>query len=254
MMAAKGHASVRGMHRPDEHEIVMTTILHIDASARPGLSGQDAHGSHTRRLSARFIQRWLCQQPDTRVIYRDLGQNPPPPVSAQWIQAAFTPPERRDAALQEVLRLSDTLVDELMAADLIVAGVPMYNFGPPAQFKAWIDNIVRVGRTFGFDRSREGDPYWPLLAVMNKRFVLLSSRGDFGYDGGKMQGKNHVEGSVFTAMAYIGITMTHSIAVEYEEYGDERLARSLADAERATDHVVDRLQAEITGTSRLHAG
>ncbi|MDO4232079.1 MAG: NAD(P)H-dependent oxidoreductase, partial [Lautropia sp.] len=220
----------------------------------PGLSGQGAHGSHTRRLSARFIQRWLRQQPDTQVIYRDVGQNPPPPVSAQWIQAAFTPPERRDAALQEVLKLSDTLVDELIAADLIVAGVPMYNFGPPAQFKAWIDNIVRVGRTFGFDRGREGDPYWPLLVGMNKRIVLLSSRGDFGYDGGKMQGKNHVEASVFTAMEYLGIMQSHDIAVEYDEFGDGRLARSLADAERATDHLVDRLLAEITGTSRLPAG
>ena len=49
--------------------------------------------------------------------------------------------------MREVLRTSDELVDELLAADIIVAGVPMYNFGPPAQFKAWIDNIVRVGRT-----------------------------------------------------------------------------------------------------------
>lgn len=232
----------------------MTTILHLDSSARPGLSGHDVHGSHTRRLSARFVQRWLQQQPDTRVIYRDVGQNPPPPVSAQWVQAAFIPPERRDAEQQAVLGLSDTLVDELMAADLIVAGVPMYNFGPPAQFKAWIDNIVRVGRTFGFDRSREGDPYWPLLAHMNKRFVLLSSRGDFGYEGGKMQGKNHVEASVFTAMEYIGITTTCCIAVEYDEFGDERLESSLAHAERATDDLVDRLLAQITGTSRLHAG
>ena len=65
--------------------------------------------------------------------------------------------------MHEVLAESDTLVDELLAADVIVAGVPMYNFGVPAQFKAYIDNIVRVGRTFRFDRSREGEPYWPMV-------------------------------------------------------------------------------------------
>ncbi|MFX5956974.1 NAD(P)H-dependent oxidoreductase, partial [Acinetobacter baumannii] len=79
--------------------------------------------------------------------------------------------------MHDRLAQSDALIDELLAADVIVAGVPMYNFGMPAQFKAYIDNIVRVGRTFGFDRSRAGAPYWPLLAGMNKRLVILSSRG-----------------------------------------------------------------------------
>ncbi len=129
------------------------------------------------------------------------------------------------------------LVDELLAADIIVAGVPMYNFGPPAQFKAWIDNIVRVGRTFGFDRNREGAPYWPMLTDMNKRVVVLSSRGDYGYDGGQMAGWNHVEPAVFTALRYLGITDAHSVAVEYDEFGDERLQQSLREAEAGVDEV-----------------
>lgn len=220
----------------------MTTLLHIDSSARSGFSGRDPFDSHTRRLTARFVQRWLKQQPDTRVIYRDVGQNPPPPVTGAWIHAAFTPEAAREPWMRDTLAISDELVDELIAADIVVAGVPMYNFGPPAQFKAWIDNIVRVGRTFGFDRSRTGDPYWPLLADMGKRAVVLSSRGDYGYDGGKMAGKNHVEPSVFTALGYLGITDTHSIAVEYDEFSDERLAASIADAEKQVDALVLRLQ------------
>lgn len=223
----------------------MTTLLHLDASARSGLSGTDAHGSHTRRLSARFVRQWLQHRPDTRVIYRDVGQNPPSPVCGEWIRAAFTPESQRDQTMHEALRESDMLVDELLAADVIVAGVPMYNFGPPAQFKAWIDNIVRVGRTFGFDRNRSGDPYWPLLADMGKRVVLLSARGDYGYDGGKMHGKNHVEPSVFTALSYLGITEQHSIAVEYDEFADERLSQSLADAEAATDRLAALLAAVV---------
>jgi FMN-dependent NADH-azoreductase len=142
----------------------------------------------------------------------------------------------------EVLAKSDELVAELVAADVIVAGVPMYNFGPPAQFKAYIDNIVRVGKTFGFDRSRAGDPYWPLLSEQGKRLVILSSRGDYGYERGeRIADRNHVEASVRTAFAYIGITQSWSVAVEYDEFGDERLLASIEKAELEVDRLVSRL-------------
>jgi FMN-dependent NADH-azoreductase len=220
----------------------MKTLLHLDASARPGRSDLHAHGSHTRRLTARFAAAWHARRPDDRIVYRDIGHAPPRPVSGRWIEAAFTPPQRRTPAQQQVLAESDALVDELMAADLIVAGVPMYNFGPPAGFKAYIDNIVRVGRTFGFDRQRDGDPYWPMLAGMGKRLVLLSSRGDFGYGPGeRLAHANHVEASVRTAFAYIGITEADSVAVEYDEFGGERLAASLRAAEASVDRLVEQL-------------
>ena len=220
----------------------MTTLLHIDASARSGRSGTDPDGSHSRRLTDRFVRQWLAAQPDSEVVYRDVGQQPPAPVSAEWIHAAFTPEAQREPWMHEALRQSDELVDELMRADVIVAGVPMYNFGPPAQFKAYIDNIVRVGRTFGFDRSRAGDPYWPLLADSGKRLIILSSRGDYGYDaGGRVSERNHVEPAVRSAFGYIGITDSHSIAVEYDEFADERLAESIRQAEAAVDELVSKL-------------
>lgn len=220
----------------------MTTLLHIDSSARPGRSGIDARGSHTRRLTARFVQRWRELEPRVNVIYRDVGLNPPPPVSGDWIRAAFTPEHARDASMREVLVTSDELVAEVMAADVIVAGVPMYNFGPPAQFKAYIDNIVRVGKTFGFDRRRTGDPYWPLLAEQDKRLVILSSRGDYGYEsGGRIADRNHVEAQVRTAFAYIGITQSWSVAAEYDEFGDYRLMASIENAEQEVDALVRRL-------------
>lgn len=220
----------------------MTTLLHIDSSARPGRSGIDARGSHTRRLTARFVERWLEIEPTVQVIYRDVGSNPPPPVSGDWIRAAFTPEHARDASMREVLATSDELVAELLAADVIVAGVPMYNFGPPSQFKAYIDNIVQVGKTFGFDRRRVGEPYWPLLAEQDKRLVILSSRGDYGYEAGeRIAAQNHVEALVRTAFAYIGITQSCSVAVEYDEFGDERLLASIDKAERDVDRLVQRL-------------
>jgi FMN-dependent NADH-azoreductase len=188
------------------------------------------------------VQRWSQVEPTARVIYRDVGSNPPSPVSGDWISAAFTPEHARDASMREVLAKSDELVEELLAADVIVAGVPMYNFGPPAQFKAYIDNIVRVGKTFGFDRGRAGDPYWPLLAEQGKRLVILSSRGDYGYEmGERIADRNHVEASVRTAFAYIGITQSWHVAVEYDEFGDERLLASIERAEHDVDRLVQRL-------------
>lgn len=223
----------------------MNTILHIDASARPGRSDRDRFGSHTRRLTARFVAQWAAARPSDLIIYRDIGQSPPQPVTGRWIHAAFTTPQQREPWMRDALAESDALVDEVIAADIIVAGVPMYNFGPPAQFKAYLDNVVRVGRTFGFDRSRPGDPYWPLLSGMGKRLVVLSARGDYGYDHGeRIHHLNFVEASIRTAFGYLGITEFHSLAAEYDEFADERLKASLERADTGVDQLVCRLLAQ----------
>lgn len=220
-------------------------LLHLDASARAGRSDLHAYGSHTRRLSARFVARWQAARPRDPIAYRDIGQCPPAPVDAAWIHAAFTPEAARASWMHQRLGESDALIDELMRADLIVAGMPMYNFGVPSGFKAYIDNIVRVGRTFGFDRTRQGEPYWPLLDERPRTLVLLGSRGDFGYGpGGRIASMNHVEPAVRTAFGYIGIADVRSIAVEYDEFGGDRLAASLREAEAAVDAMVDSLLAE----------
>ena len=86
----------------------MTTLLHLDASARTGFSDITPFGSHTRRLSRRFVDQWLKLDPGARVIYRDVGQNPPPPVTGQWIHAAFTPQAQREPWMHDILRTSDT--------------------------------------------------------------------------------------------------------------------------------------------------
>lgn len=230
----------------------MIRLLHIDSSARPGLSGEHPHGSHTRRLSARFLGRWRARRPQDAVTYRDLAMCPPAPVDAAWVRAAFTPPAQRAPWMQAALAESDALVGELASADVIVIGVPMYNFGMPSTLKAWIDNIVRVGRTFGFDRNRAGEPYWPLLAGQGKRLVLLSSRGDYGYrPGERLQDSNHVEAGVMTPLRYIGIDAVECVAVEYDEFADERLHASIAAAEGEVDALVVRLTDEVSDRHEL---
>lgn len=228
----------------------MTRLLHLDASARPGRSDAQPHGSHTRRLSARFVAAWSARRPGDPVTYRDLGLAPPSPVTGDWIHAAFTPPARRTPWMRDALAQSDALVDELLAADLIVAGVPMYNFGVPAGFKAYVDNIVRVGRTFGFDRGRAGVPYWPMLAGHGKRLVVLSARGDHGYGpGGRVEAMNHVEPSIRTAFGYMGITDFSGVAVEYDEFADERLQRSITEAEAAVEALAARLVIDVAAAA-----
>src|SRR5262249_50412955 len=113
----------------------MAVLLHIEASAR-------VNGSHTRRLCRLFFYRWRTLRPQDRVITRDCGRGPAAPVTEDWIAAAFTKPERRTPAMHMALAESDALVDEITQADVIVACVPMYNFGMPAGMKAYIDNIV----------------------------------------------------------------------------------------------------------------
>jgi len=230
----------------------MLRLLHIDSSARHGLSGAQAHGSHTRRLSARFIHRWQSRRPQDPVVYRDVALQPPAPVDGRWVHAAFTPPTQREQWMREALAQSDALVDELLAADLIVVGVPMYNFGMPSTLKAWVDNIVRVGRTFGFDRSRSGEPYWPMLAGMGKRLVLLGARGDYGYeDGERLATINHAEAGVMAPLRYIGIDAVERIAIEYDEFGDERLHASIAAAETRVDALVERLTRDGCDVERV---
>ena len=209
------------------------TILHLDASARGARS-------HTRHLGRRYVERWLTFRPRDQVIYRDIGRDAPSPVTEQWIAAAFTKPESRTPELKVALAVSDELVDELERADIIVAGVPMYNFGVPAPMKAYIDNVVRVGRTFGFDASRQDGPYWPMLS--GKRMVVLSSRGDHGYDrGGRFAHMNYVEPYLRMVFGWMGVSDFTSIAVEFDEFGGESMEQSLARTEEKVDRLVDSL-------------
>ena len=221
----------------------MTHLLHIDASARPGRAGQHAHGSHTRALSHQFVARWRIARPQDSVAYRDVGLQPPPALTGDWVPAAFTPPADRTPAQHALLAESDRLIDELQRADLLVLGVPLYNFGPPSAFKAWLDLIVRIGRTFDYLPARGQDPYVPLLADRPRTAVLLTSRGGTGYDaGGAMAHMNHLDPAVRTVLGFIGITDLHSIAIEGEEHKDAAFALSVTDAHERIERLVDQLQ------------
>ncbi|MCE8033301.1 NAD(P)H dehydrogenase [Billgrantia tianxiuensis] len=236
----------------------MTRLLHLDASPRPGQAGNQDHGSHTRRLTHHFVSRWRTLEPDAEIVYRDIGANPPQLTSVEWIEAAFTSHEQQTDPMRAVLAESDTLVDEVVRADILVLGVPMYNFGPPAAFKAWIDNIVRVGRTVDFDPQYTAHPhlplegYVPLLADRPRHAVLISSRGGYDFGPGRpLAALNHLEPSVRTALQFIGISGFHDIAIEHQEEGGEALAASTQSALERIDRLVKQLHSEVTAKRQL---
>ena len=120
------------------------TILHIDASAR-------FEGSVSRALSQSLVE--ALSSPETSVIQRDIGAAPLPIITGDWVGANFTPDDQRSDAQKETLALSGNLIAELEAADTIVFGVPIYNFGVPATFKAWVDLVARARKTFKYSES-----------------------------------------------------------------------------------------------------
>ncbi|WP_107497209.1 NAD(P)H-dependent oxidoreductase [Thalassobius sp. I31.1] len=142
----------------------MTRILHIDASAR-------INGSVSRDLSARIVVRFEGAE----VTRRDLNDTLPH-IDETWVGATFTPADVRSDAQKEALALSDSLVEEVEAADIIVIGLPIYNFSVPASLKAWIDQITRAGRTFQY--TEEGPQ--PLLS--GKRAILAIASGGVPID------------------------------------------------------------------------
>ncbi|RSZ31452.1 MULTISPECIES: NAD(P)H-dependent oxidoreductase [unclassified Variovorax] len=221
----------------------MTTLLHIDASARPGRSGTHVHGSHSRRLSHHFVSSWRATRPQDEVIYRDVGATPPSNVTGEWIASGYTPAAEREPWMHAVLAESDALIAEIRRADVLVIGVPMYNFGMPAPLKSWIDNIVRIGSTFNYDPSRE-NPYVPLLAERNRRTVLLTSCGSSGYRPGGFQAHlDLLTPGIATPLSLLGLNEVHSVAIEHAEDHGDLLERSIADALARVEALVAELQA-----------
>lgn len=200
----------------------MARLLHIDSSPR-------GERSHSRRLTREFVESWKQAHPSDVITYRDIGRNPVPHVDEPWIAAAYTPPEQRPLELQEAIRISERLVDEFLAADLYVIGVPMYNFSIPSSLKAYIDQIVRIGRTFAFEPENAANPYKPL--VLGKKMFIIAARGASGFGaGGQYEKLNYQTPYLATIFGFIGITDITFVEVENDEDGGQKLTNAIASA------------------------
>src|SRR5579863_6643306 len=161
----------------------MKHLLHIDSSLR-------TEGSRSRKLSAHFAERWRTANPDGVVTYRDLAANPVPHLDDVAFFAQFVPEADRTPEQAAAVALGARLVDEVLAADTILIGLPLYNFGPPSTFKAWFDRIVSQ-RTMG----KLGD----------KEFVVVSARGGGYGPGTPREGWDHREPWLRHALTSLGV-------------------------------------------------
>ncbi|MEP7037564.1 MAG: NAD(P)H-dependent oxidoreductase [Acidobacteriota bacterium] len=190
-------------------------ILHIDSSPR----GAE---SHSRKMTAELVAELKEKNKDASVVYRDLGHNPPPFVREEWTSGAYTPEELRTPAQVDALKYSDAVISELLAADIVVIGAPMYNFSIPADLKAWIDQIIRINKTFLADYTG--------LAVGKKVFIV-TSRGGGGYGAGEaMEHLNFQDSYLKTVLGMIGIRDIEFVHLNNTKKGEEAVCESYADA------------------------
>lgn len=199
----------------------MSQLLVVETSPRGDYS-------ISRNLTRRFVARWQAAHPKGEVVIRDLMETDLPFVNAPWLQAYFTPPERHSAEMKEVLRLSDELVAELLAADHLVIATPVYNFNIPAALKAWVDHIVRKGVTLGHDGKG--------LVSGKKATVLLASGGVYT-EGSPIRDRDIATQYLRLILKVIGITDVTFIAAGG--------AKAVDLGEVGRDEFLDRFQGAI---------
>ena len=174
----------------------MPTLLHLTVSPR-------GNQSISRRLSDAAVEAWKARNPRGRVIERDLAKSPLTFVDGDWIAGAFSPPEFHTEKHKKALALSNELVSELLEADEIILGTPMYNFSVPAALKAWIDHVVRAGKTFRYTAA--GSPEG-LLAGQNKKVLVIIASGGSYPEGSPMAALNYEIPYLRFIFAYMGVT------------------------------------------------
>ena len=199
-------------------------ILQINSSAR-------ADGSHSTQLAQTVVDRLRAAATDGQAIaltVRDLGQTPHPELNEATLQALFTHSEQRTPAQAARVALDDALIAELQAADVVVLGVPMYNFGVPAALKNWIDAISRAGVTFRYtEKGPEG------LLKGKKVYVALTRGGKYRNTPSDTQVPY-----LRTVLSFLGMTDIQFIYAEGLALGADAEQQSLASARQQIEAVL----------------
>ncbi len=195
-------------------------ILHIDASP----SGEN---STSRRFSAEVVKRLTAANPGATVVRRDLIADQLPHIDPGLLGAFFTPADKLTAEQTRTLSTSDRLTDELLAADAVVIGTPMHNFSVPSALKAWIDHVVRVGKTFHYTAQGPAG-----LVPAGKKVYLVVSRGGV-YSAGPFAAYEHQDTYLKHILGFLGLTDVSTVQAEGMNLGPEMAAKGAAEAEAA---------------------
>ena len=193
----------------------MKTILHIKSSS-------NLNGSVSRKIGALAVKGLKETHPDSRTIERDLVASNIPHLSPEFLGAMFSGKDDDSS-----LALSRQLIDELSASDIIVLEAPMYNFSIPSVLKAWIDHVVRAGKTFQYGATGAQG------MLTGKRAILVLGRGGV-YSEGPYKVMDYQETYLRAILGFMGITEVESIYIEGVAMGPETITKALATAtERA---------------------
>ncbi|MFP1644322.1 FMN-dependent NADH-azoreductase [Pontitalea aquivivens] len=194
----------------------MTKILRIDASIK-------SEGSVSRRLTDRIIARLTAADPAASVTERDLSQGVPQ-IDGAWLGAVFTPADQRNADQAAIASKADEYLNEVRTADILVIGLPVYNFGVPAQMKAWIDQLARKGETFTYTETG------PVGLLTGKRAIIALSS-----DGTPIGSEiDFASGYIRHMLGFFGITDVEFIAADKMVFAPEE---TLSRAEAAVDAI-----------------
>lgn len=196
----------------------MKRLLQINSS----LSGDEGYSNI---LTNQFVQQWQARHPNGTVRVRDLARHPVPHLDAERLHAFITPADKRTEQQREIVAYSDSLINELREADVIVFGVPMYNFGIPSTLKAYFDHIARSGETFRYtENGAEG-------LLEDKPVYLLAARGGV-YAGTDADSQTSY---LNTFLSFLGLRNTQFVYAEgiaVSEMKQQALAQASAQIEQ----------------------
>jgi FMN-dependent NADH-azoreductase len=192
-------------------------ILQINSSARSWANGQ---GSQSTRLATELVEQLLAANPGASLTVRDLTANPHPALDESALGALFTPAEARSAEQHARVALDQALIDEIQAADAIVIGVPMVNFGVTSQLKNWIDAIAKAGITFKYTATG------PIGLIEGKKVYAVLTRGGVYRD----QPHDTQVPYLRQTLGFLGMTDIEFIYAEGLAMGPDAEAKALASA------------------------
>ncbi len=200
----------------------MTQLLHIDASILGG-------NSVSRQLTAQIVASWRAAHPATEVSYLDLAVDTPSHLSAESLGFRMAPgaAELSDVQKRENA-ISEALVSQFLAADVVVIGAPLYNFSIPTQLKAWIDRVAQVGRTFKY--TDKG----PVGLAGGKTVIVASTRGGMYSTSDAGNAMEHQESYLKTVFGFLGVTDVRFVRAEGLAMGEAAKAAALAAAQADT--------------------
>ena len=176
-----------------------------------------SQNGQSSRLADEFVALLREQQPGAEVLERDLAADPVPHLDGARVGAFFAKPEERSAEQRAVIAYSDALIGELRRADVLVLGLPMYNFGVPSQLKAWFDHLARAGETFKYTEKGA--------------YVFAARGGVYGDDHSQSE-------FVRQFLGFIGITDVEFVYAEGLAIGPESRNRSLSAAQAQSKRLV----------------